>query len=65
MAFTHLPFFFNLGSGITGRWKLWALVTFVTLVAAVGTYVTGQYQIGQLNALKGRYDQSVANYAKA
>ena len=53
-----------LGTGITGRWKLWALFCFVSLIATIGTWVTGQYQIGRLDSLKGRYDQPITNYAK-
>lgn len=64
MTFTHIPLLLNLHSGVTRRWKLWAMFTVVVLVAAIGTYVSGQYQIGKLDSLKGRYDQPIGNYAR-
>lgn len=64
MISMRLPPFLYAGTGFASRWKLWALFSFVSLVASVGTWFTGQYQIGQLDSLKGRYDQPVNNFAK-
>lgn len=64
MISLQIPPFLNLGTGITGRWKLWALFSFVTFVTSLGTWITGQYQIGRLDSLKNRYDTPVNNYAK-
>lgn len=64
MISMRIPQFPNFGNGITGRWKLWALFAFVSLIAAIGTWLAGQYQIGRLDSLKGRYNQAVTNYAR-
>lgn len=64
MISLRLPDFANLSPSATGRWKLWALFSIVSLIAAIGTWLTGQYQIGRLDSLKGKYDQAVTNYAK-
>lgn len=64
MISLRLPDFANLSPSATGRWKLWALFAVVSLVAAIGTWLTGQYQIGRLDSLKNKYDQPVTNYAK-
>ncbi|HAJ90851.1 MAG TPA: hypothetical protein DCM27_07580 [Rhodospirillaceae bacterium] len=64
MNSVQFPSFLNLGTGPTGRWKLWALFCFFALVASVGTWMAGQYQIGQLDSLKGKYEQPIMNYAK-
>ena len=64
MNSTQFPSFLNIGTGSTGRWKLWALFSFFTLVASIGTWITGQYQIGRLDSLKGKYEQPIMNYAK-
>lgn len=64
MNSAQFPPFLNLGTGSTGRWKLWALFAFFTLVASIGTWITGQYQIGRLDSLKGKYEQPIMNYAK-
>ncbi len=53
-----------LGTGITGRWKLWALFSFVSIIATIGTWLAGQYQIGKLDSLKTKYDSAITNYAK-
>jgi hypothetical protein len=60
----QFPSFLNIGAGSTGRWKLWALFSLFTLVASIGTWITGQYQIGKLDSLKGKYEQPINNYAK-
>lgn len=65
MPIHKFPFLLELGSGASGRWKLWALFAVVSLVAAFGTWVSGQYKIGRLDALKNRYDQPVVNFAKS
>lgn len=52
------------GSGLTGRWKLWAMFAVFALVSSIGTWITGQYQIGRLDSLKDRYDEPITNYAK-
>jgi hypothetical protein len=54
----------TMSSGFLGRWKLWALIAVTLMVAALGTWITGQYQIGRLDSLKNRYDQPITNYAK-
>lgn len=54
----------NKGGGLTGRWKLWAMFALFALVSAIGTWVTGQYQIGRLDSLKDRYSDPIINYAK-
>jgi hypothetical protein len=64
MISMRLPSFLTLETGITGRWKLWVLFSFAALVAATGTWLAGQYQIGKLDSLKNRYDQPIANYAR-
>lgn len=46
-----------------GRWKLWLLASLMTLAAAVGTWGSGQYQIGRLDNLKGRYETPVEDFA--
>lgn len=60
----QMPSFLDFGSGFHSRWKLWALFSFFSLMASMGTWITGQYQIGRLDSLKGKYDQAVTNYAK-
>lgn len=52
------------GSGLTGRWKLWAMFAVFALVSSIGTWITGQYQIGRLDSLKDRYGEPITNYAK-
>lgn len=54
----------NKVSGLTGRWKLWFMFALFTLVSSIGTWVTGQYQIGRLDSLKGRYSEPINNYSK-
>ncbi|MFA7276910.1 MAG: hypothetical protein WC043_08915 [Pseudobdellovibrionaceae bacterium] len=53
-----------LGRAPAGRWKLWALAAIIALIAGIGTWFAGQYQIGRLDTLKGNYEQPVANFAK-
>lgn len=60
----RLASFLNTGTSPTSRWKLWALFSFFALVASIGTWITGQYQIGRLDSLKGKYEQPINNYAK-
>lgn len=64
MISMRIPSFLSLETGISGRWKLWALFSVVSLIAAIGTWLTGQYQIGLLDSLKNRYEQSITNYAR-
>ncbi len=52
------------GNGLTGRWKLWAMFAVFALVSSIGTWITGQYQIGRLDSLKDRYGEPITNYAK-
>lgn len=52
------------GNGLTGRWKLWAMFAVFALVSSIGTWITGQYQIGRLDSLKDRYGEPISNYAK-
>lgn len=52
------------GGGLTGRWKLWAMFAVFALVSSIGTWITGQYQIGRLDSLKDRYGEPITNYAK-
>ena len=64
MGSIQFPPFLELGANPTGRWKLWALFCVFALVASIGTWITGQYQIGRLDSLKNRYEQPINNYAK-
>ena len=64
MGSIQFPPFLELGASPTGRWKLWALFCFFALVASIGTWITGQYQIGRLDSLKNKYEQPINNYAK-
>lgn len=64
MIQVQIPSFLNVKTDTTGRWRLWALFAFFSLVASVGTWITGQYQIGRLDSLKSKYDEPVGNYAK-
>ncbi len=64
MVSLRFPHFLTRATGLTGRWKLWALFSFVSLIAAIGTWMSGQYQIGRLDSLKSRYNQAITNYAK-
>lgn len=64
MISLSFPNFLTSGTTVTGRWKLWALFCFVSLIAAIGTWITGQYQIGRLDSLKNRYQHPISNYAK-
>jgi len=64
MALIQFPSFLEIKTSPTGRWKLWALFCVSALVASIGTYITGQYQIGRLDSLKNRYEQPINNYAK-
>ena len=45
-------------------WKVWAFAAFVTLIAATGTWIGGQYKIGRLDVLRDRYDQPIVDYAR-
>lgn len=65
MPLNRLPFLLTLGAGTPGRWRLWALFAFVALVAAFGTWISGQYKIGRLDVLKNNYDEPVQNFAGA
>lgn len=64
MILRRFSFLMQERTGLAGRWKLWALCACAALVASIGTWLTGQYQIGRLDSLKNRYDQPVSNYAK-
>jgi len=67
MMIERFPFLVNLidrGSGLTGRWKLWAMFALFSFMASLGTWVTGQYQIGRLDSLKSKYSEPINNYAK-
>ncbi len=63
--FNRFPILLELGAGANGRWRLWALFAGVCLIASIGTWVSGQYKIGRLDALKSNYSDTVINYAKA
>ncbi|MEK7802706.1 MAG: hypothetical protein AAB276_09665, partial [Pseudomonadota bacterium] len=58
------PFLLSLGAGPVGRWKLWAFASAILMIATVGTWIAGQYQIGRLDSVKKRYEQPVQNFAK-
>jgi len=60
----NFPQLMNIGNGLIGRWKLWGLFAFFMLIASIGTWVTGQYQIGRLDSLKDRYEDPILNYAR-
>jgi len=59
----RFPFLLELGTGASGRWKLWVLFALVVLVAAFGTWISGQYKIGRLDVLKNKYDAPVQNFS--
>ena len=59
-----IPSLLHFGTSPIGRWKLWAFFATILLVATVGTWIAGQYQIGRLDSVKKRYDQPVQNFAK-
>ncbi len=44
-------------------WRFAFIASGVVLAAALGTYVSGQYRIGRLDALIGKYQNPVADYA--
>lgn len=58
------PSLLSLGAGPVGRWKLWAFASAILMVATIGTWIAGQYQIGRLDSVKKRYEQPVQNFAK-
>lgn len=62
--FPYLTDLMSKGNGLTGRWKLWAMFALFSFVASLGTWVTGQYQIGRLDSLKSKYSEPISNYAK-
>lgn len=47
------------------RSKLAIAACVILLIAAIGTYISGQYRIGRLDVLMDRYDQPVTDYAEA
>lgn len=59
-----IPSFKFADSTPAGRWKLWLLASLMTFVAALGTWGSGQYQIGRLDTLKGRYEAPVDDFAE-
>ncbi|GEM_PF-1259839 len=63
MLASRFPFLLDLGTGASGRWRLWALFAFVALVAAFGTWISGQYKIGRLDVIKNQYNAPVTNFA--
>ena len=46
-------------------WRVGLIAAGLLLIAAIGTYVSGQYRIGRLDALIERYQEPVADYAAA
>lgn len=64
MAETDIPTSspFDAFSG-TRHWKIWAIAAAVVMIAAGGTWVGGQYQIGRLDSLRDRYSQPISDYA--
>lgn len=46
-------------------WKLALIAGLVILLAAIGTYISGQYRIGRLDALIKRYENPVVDFAAA
>ena len=46
------------------HWKIWALAAAMTLVAAGGTWIAGQYRIGRLDALLNEYEQPITDFAR-
>lgn len=51
--------------GITRYWRLALTAGVLFLVAALGTYLSGQYRIGKLDTLIDRYAVPVTDYAAA
>lgn len=51
--------------GLTKYWQLAFIASAVLIVAAIGTYVSGQYRIGRLDNLINRYSSPVTDYAVA
>lgn len=64
MSTTPMLQILSFGSAPLGRWRLWAFLSAMTLVAAIGTWMSGQYQIGRLDSLKNKYSEPVQNYAR-
>jgi hypothetical protein len=54
---------YSLSAGSAGRWKLWAFMASVLLIATIGTWLAGQYQIGRLDSVKKQYQEPVTNFA--
>lgn len=52
-------------TGITRYWRVTLVTSALFLVAAMGTYVSGQYRIGRLEALIDRYSLPVTDFASA
>lgn len=65
MPLTRFPFLIAVGAGAAGRWRLWVVFSCVFLIAALGTWMSGQYKIGRLDVLKSRYDAPVQNFSGA
>lgn len=64
MNLSRYPHFFTLDTHPAGRWRLWAFFAAVLMVATIGTWIAGQYQIGRLDSIRKRYNEPVQNYAK-
>ncbi len=47
------------------HWKIWAVAAAMTLVAAGGTWVAGQYRIGRLDALLNKYEMPITDFARS
>ena len=51
--------------GIAKYWRLALIASLLLFVASMGTYVSGQYRIGRLDLLVGRYSSPVTDFALA
>ncbi len=56
---------YSFSASSAARWKLWAFMASVLLIATVGTWLAGQYQIGRLDSIKKQYEEPITNFAAA
>lgn len=54
-----------LSTGIARYWRVAAMASALILVAALGTYISGQYRIGRLDSLINKYSNPVTDFAAA
>lgn len=52
-----------LADHLARRFKIVAVVAGVLILAAIGTWIAGQYQIGKLDEVSGKYNAALTDYA--